>query len=336
MDISTDLQPVSPPADLGSHPAASLFPLLEVDSPEFGELVQDIREHGLLQPIVLCDGKILDGRNRYRACQHAGVEPRFEEWRGESPTAYVLSLNLHRRHLTEGQLATIAVEAKVRFEEEARERKRAHGQTAPGRPSTLRPNSDEVSGRDFKAERGRRSNVRAAKEVGVTRCAVRQAERVKEADPELFEKVRTGAVPLRGAAKEVERGQGVVGKRAKPRAASSPESGIPESESSSRPLATSPPVEVRAEDVAKPHVADSASVPAPQPQPANAVAWTLDGFLNRLVQVNATVERYSAAEIADLLMARVLPDPDLAIVRSALAHLGELDREIAARERAAR
>jgi len=72
-----------------------------VDGPEFGQLVDDLREHGLLQPIVLHEGRILDGRNRYRACQHAGVEPRFEEWDGESPTAYVLSLNLHRRHLTE-------------------------------------------------------------------------------------------------------------------------------------------------------------------------------------------------------------------------------------------
>jgi len=38
---------------LDSHPAAALFPLLEVERPEFGELVKDIREHGLLQPIVL-------------------------------------------------------------------------------------------------------------------------------------------------------------------------------------------------------------------------------------------------------------------------------------------
>ena len=71
-----DPRPTSPPpAELQDHPAAALFPLMDVDGPEFGQLVTDIREHGLQQPIVLHDGKILDGRNRHRACQHGGVEP---------------------------------------------------------------------------------------------------------------------------------------------------------------------------------------------------------------------------------------------------------------------
>jgi hypothetical protein len=95
------------PAELEHHPAAALFPLLPVDGPEFGELVADIGPRGLLQPIVLHGGKILEGRNRYRACQHAGVAPRFAEWRGDSPTAYA-------RHVTEDQRAAIAVEAKER------------------------------------------------------------------------------------------------------------------------------------------------------------------------------------------------------------------------------
>ncbi len=194
---------------LGCHPAAALFPLIPVDSPEFGELVDDIGEHGLLQPIILHEGKILDGRNRYRACQHAGVEPRFEEWSGKSPTAYVLSLNLHRRHLTEDQRAAIAVEAKERFEEEAREAQRRAGphghEGGRGKRKTLRVDSHEgFPARDHAAEWARRPLARASAATGTTSNRVRVAEGVKKADHKLFEKVHAGVVPLRGAVKEIE------------------------------------------------------------------------------------------------------------------------------------
>ncbi len=63
MNVSTDPRPASPPAGLDHHPAANLFPLLGVESPEFGELVRDIREHGLLQPIVMHEDRSLDGHN---------------------------------------------------------------------------------------------------------------------------------------------------------------------------------------------------------------------------------------------------------------------------------
>jgi ParB-like chromosome segregation protein Spo0J len=86
------------------HPLADIFPLMK--GTEFDELVADIKAHGLREEIVLYDGMVLDGRNRYRACLAAGWEPHAIEamsWDGDSliddPAAYVISANIRRRHL---------------------------------------------------------------------------------------------------------------------------------------------------------------------------------------------------------------------------------------------
>ena len=87
------------------HELANLFPMMEQS--QYEDLVADIKENGLIESIILHEGKILDGRNRYNACIDSNVVPNFVEYEGEDALSYVISLNLNRRHLNESQRAMI-------------------------------------------------------------------------------------------------------------------------------------------------------------------------------------------------------------------------------------
>jgi len=100
MSAAIDIENIEP------HRLAIIFP--ELDDGKIRDLADDIRQNGLQQPIVMFEGRILDGRNRLTACKIAGVEPEFKEFEGDDPLAHVISLNLHRRHLSESQRAMVA------------------------------------------------------------------------------------------------------------------------------------------------------------------------------------------------------------------------------------
>jgi hypothetical protein len=88
------------------HPLAELFPLME--GAAFEKLVSDIKAHGLHNPITLYETKILDGRNRERACEEAAVEPFYDGYDGDDPLGFVVSQNVAPRHLDDSQRAMIA------------------------------------------------------------------------------------------------------------------------------------------------------------------------------------------------------------------------------------
>lgn len=93
---------------LEAHPVADIFPLMEGAALE--DLAADIAAFGLREPLWLHqDGRIIDGRNRYAACQIAAVEPATRVWDGEDAglVAFVVSLNLHRRHLNASQISMV-------------------------------------------------------------------------------------------------------------------------------------------------------------------------------------------------------------------------------------
>jgi hypothetical protein len=98
-------------AEYEIHPAATLFPMMDADSLQ--RLKADIKENGQEKCITFFDGQLLDGRNRMKACEELGIEPSIEEIEDSGdgkfdPFRWVLSVNLHRRHLTESQRAMVA------------------------------------------------------------------------------------------------------------------------------------------------------------------------------------------------------------------------------------
>lgn len=161
-----------------SHPYANLIPGMTDD--EFIHLKEDIRRHGLLQPVLTYQDKILDGRHRYRACLELGKAVKFEAFDGTSDEAldHVVSLNIHRRHLNESQRAMIAAEI-----------------------ATMKHGGDRSKG---SIDPLTTTVAQAAEKLNIGEASVKRAQALKrEAPPEVVAEVRNGTKSVSGALKEV-------------------------------------------------------------------------------------------------------------------------------------
>jgi hypothetical protein len=170
--VSKPLQP---------HPFAALFPALPTE--ELAQLARDIKQRGQLEPIILHQGMILDGRNRYRACQIAGVKPRLEEFNAKvtrrSPEEFVLSRNLRRRHLSVGQKAAIALDWSEQIE------------------LNPEPEKTKASGRPKGTLSG------AAKYIGINEQRVFEVRQIRDANLTLYQEVKAGKRSLNSALAEI-------------------------------------------------------------------------------------------------------------------------------------
>lgn len=168
------------------HPAAELFPLMTGTA--FDEFMEDIRDNGLREPVVFTpDGQLLDGRNRWRACKKLGDEPPRRTEHAE-PWAYVISTNVHRRHLTDSQRAMIGARIAERHK---------------GGSSKIVLNAPIGSLRTIKDEIPSRKEMAELLNVGTT--SISRGRKVIAAEiPGLNEAVESGRLKLSTAVRIIE------------------------------------------------------------------------------------------------------------------------------------
>lgn len=106
--------------DIPVHPTADIFPMIAKE--EFAELVQDIKDNGVQEPIVVSEiGGVLtliDGRNRREAAKKAGLKDvPTRDLNGTDPVQFIVSANLMRRQLSISQKAILHAMAKPKGEQ---------------------------------------------------------------------------------------------------------------------------------------------------------------------------------------------------------------------------
>jgi uncharacterized Fe-S cluster-containing radical SAM superfamily protein len=175
------------------HPLASIFPPMNPE--EFDAICEDVAQNGLVEPIVLLGGQILDGTHRLKACLAANIQPRYQEWDGEggTPMQYVWSRNWTRRHLSAGQRAVISLAAEKELAREAKQRMSPKHRKEQG-----------VEGIPQAAGSGKARDL-AGRLAAVNARYVQDAKLIEKTSPDLLEQVRLGELTLPAAVRKAKK-----------------------------------------------------------------------------------------------------------------------------------
>lgn len=168
------------------HEYANKFRLM--NEAEYEGFKEDIRNHGLLNQLILFEGKILDGRNRYKACKELGIELKYIQYKGTKEEAFyfVVSENLYRRHLNLAERAEIGLIILDQEEKWAQERMReAQHKFSTLEEQTPATPSDGVE--DTNKHEGEALRI-ASKKTGVGRETLRTAKKVRDSNDDLVKK----------------------------------------------------------------------------------------------------------------------------------------------------
>ena len=195
---------------LQPHEYANIFPMMRGD--DYERLKSDIAENGLQEPIWLYQEKILDGRNRHKACIEAGVKPEFRSYGGNEPLKFVLSLNLARRHLDTVDVCKVVDSVADIFERQAKERQIeaiSRGNVSRNIESPVVALVPQLAEQEVdpetppepkKPEPKARDLAVAAVGNQVSARTYQDYKKVKTESPELFKKVESKEISVKAAA----------------------------------------------------------------------------------------------------------------------------------------
>lgn len=175
-----------------------------MNTDEYQKLKADISTSGFDSslPIILHENKILDGRNRYKACEELGIKPAYTTFNNGDPLSYVVRANLHRRHLQPGQLAFVALDIEKHFAEKAKEKELE-------RKEKQYISKDQRTFEIFRKSDDKpiHATKEAAKQIGVNDRYVSDAKKIKNVAPELAEKIIAGEMTIPEAKRVINRAE---------------------------------------------------------------------------------------------------------------------------------